>query len=90
MHGCTCGAGARRAPAALWCRVQRAYSARAEDAVVTGLARRGVREHRRDAGEPRCEHCAMYMCTIESAPFTRVFRAARPTGRLQVADLNEE
>ena len=54
MHGCTCGAGAQRAPAAanpVWCRVERACSARAEDAVVTGLARRGVREHQRHAGE---------------------------------------
>jgi hypothetical protein len=53
----------------VWCHVERACSACAEDAVVTGLARRGVREHRRDAGEPRHECSAMYMYTIESVPF---------------------
>ena len=74
MHGCTCGAGAQRAPAAanpVWCRVERACSARAEDAVVTGLARRGVREHRRYARELLRERFAMYLFTIESVPFNR-------------------
>ena len=46
---------------------------------MTGLTRRGVREHRRDAGEPRHECSAMYLYTIESVPFTR--RAT--TGRLR-------
>jgi len=72
VHVSMCGTGACHAPAAadaLWCRVERACSARAEDAVVTGLARRGVREHRRYARELLRERFAMYLYTIESVPF---------------------
>ena len=36
---------------------------------MTGLARRGVREHRRYARELLRERFAMYLYTIESVPF---------------------
>jgi len=72
-HGCVCGTGGRCAPAAAaacWSRVVRACSARAYDGYVVRIDRRDVREHRRHAGEPLHEQCALYPCTIESAPFT--------------------
>eukprot|EP00966_Prymnesium_polylepis_P181120 4195190-Prymnesium_polylepis.1 len=73
VHGCMCATSARCLPAAAdgaWCHVERAHLARHDGRVLIGLGRRDVRGHRRHAGEPWYERCALYTCTIESAPFT--------------------
>ena len=79
QRGCmgACVEQARRcAPAAadaLWSRVARACSARADDGCVVGFDRLDVWEHRRDAGRALSERCAMYMYTIESVPRNGLF-----------------
>ena len=81
VHGCTCGAGARLAPAAacaLWCHIERAYPARHDGRVSTGLERRDARGHRRHSGEPWQSVQSAPLSIPKSVPSTAVACTIQP------------